>query len=419
MQTETTLKGLQPYLSFMGTFVQLGGTLLLITLFGLLRRYTRRRRYFRTWANAWGALAVALLAVIIRYNLLPSVFGPTPIVDDSLNAKLIYFVYQSAKFVFYGFLVAGTMRYVRAAPSYSATVGAVAFAFVYAVITVWQAADLNGVVVRQAPVAVVALGFCAFQMLRLPPSRRSLGSTTSGGFFAFGAILWAVYFAAFSFGANGPSDFDGIIDYNTYLDLVWHISLGFGMVVLLMEDMKHDSDAAHAELAVAHDNLRRASFYDSVTGSLNRQAFADGLGLDAATANFGAVVMLDMDDLKRVNDERGHSAGDAALRYLVEVLRAALRASDKLYRWGGDEFLLVFPGANTAQVVRRLRHVLDQAPPLDLNDGHEFVLRVSLGGAHFASGEQLKAAIDSADRAMYADKVRRKKATNPEVAQSA
>jgi diguanylate cyclase len=191
------------------------------------------------------------------------------------------------------------------------------------------------------------------------------------------------------------------------------------MVVLLMEDMKHDSDAAHAELAVAHDNLRRASFYDTVTGSLNRQAFADGLGLDKAVASFGTVVMLDMDDLKRVNDELGHSAGDATLRYLVEVLRGALRASDKLYRWGGDEFLLVFPGADTAQVVRRLRNVLNHADPLILSDGSNFVLRVSLGGAHFASGEQIGPAIDNADRAMYADKVRRKKAATQEIAQSA
>jgi diguanylate cyclase len=129
--------------------------------------------------------------------------------------------------------------------------------------------------------------------------------------------------------------------------------------------------------------------------------------------------MLDMDDLKQVNDELGHSAGDAALRHLVEVLRGALRASDKLYRWGGDEFLLVFPGADTAQVVRRLRTVLNEAEPLVLVEGREFVLQVSLGGAHFASGEQISAAIDNADRAMYADKVMRKKTALQDIPQSA
>jgi diguanylate cyclase (GGDEF)-like protein len=413
MQTEITLRGLQPYLSFLGTFVQLGGTLLLIALFGLLRRYAVRRRYFRTWATAWLALAVALMAVVLRYNLLPSVIAPEQLIDSAWQAKLIFFVYQTAKFLFYALLVAGTMMYVRAAPRYTTVVATVAFSLVYAAIAAVEAADLNEVVAWQAPVAVAALAYCSFRMFRLPPSRRSLGSTTSAAFFAFGAALWAMYFTAFT------RTVDIVVNYNTYLDLVWHISLGFGMVVLLMEDMKHDSDAAHAELAVAHDNLRRASFYDSVTGSLNRQAFADGLGLEGAAARYGAAVMLDMDDLKRVNDDLGHASGDAALRYLVDVLRATLRPTDKMYRWGGDEFLLICPGADPALVVRRLRRLLANAPPLVLGDGREFALRVSLGGAYYGSGEELNAAIDAADRAMYAHKVMRKKAGAGEIAQSA
>ena len=80
--------------------------------------------------------------------------------------------------------------------------------------------------------------------------------------------------------------------------------LGFSMVVLLMEDVKHEVDAAHAELAVAHDNLRRASFYDLFMGWLNTQASAEGLGLEAARAGFGAVMVLDMDNLKDINDKR-------------------------------------------------------------------------------------------------------------------
>lgn len=416
---QITFKGLQPYLSFIGTFVQLGGTLLLIALFSLLRRYTRRRLYFRTWANAWVALAIALFAVVLRYNLMP-VWGAAPIVEEALVTKLTYFVYQTAKFCFYGLLVAGTLRYVRAAPGYSAITGAISFSFLYGALSVWRSADLNEVVVWQTPVAIAALTYCSLLMLRLPASRRSLGSTISGGFLAGGATLWTVYFMAFNLDsalAVGP--LSKVVSYNTYLDLLWHISLGFGMVVILLEDMKHESDAAHAELAVAHNNLRRASFYDSVTGSLNRQAFAEGVGLEAAVATFGTVVMIDMDDLKQVNDEHGHGAGDGALRHLVNVLRGALRASDKLYRWGGDEFLLVFPGANAMLVTNRVRNLLADAEPLELEDGTTFTLRVSLGGARFRSGEEIVSAIDRADRAMYADKLARKKAGSAEAPQNA
>jgi diguanylate cyclase (GGDEF)-like protein len=414
-QQQVSLTGLQPYLSYLGTFLQLGAAVLLLVLFNLMRPYTRRRKYFRSWAKAWAALAVAIFAVVLRYRLLPE-FSGRDITDADLSTTFLHFLYQTTKFAFYALLLDGVLRFVRSAPSYSAIVGAMSFSVLYGAVSVLNAGDLNDVVVWQAPVAMAALLYCAILMLRLPPARQSLGSSITGSFFAFGAVLWTIYFTAFNLeSALAVGVLRRIVVYNAYFDLLWHISLGFGMVVLLMEDMKHDSDAAHAELAVAHDNLRRASFYDSVTGSLNRHAFSDGLGLEAANARFGAVVMLDMDDLKQLNDVHGHAAGDAALRYLVEVLRPTLRTSDKLYRWGGDEFLLVCPGAATRHVTRRIRRLLDEAKPLVLNDGGEFKLEVSLGSAHFSSGDDMAAAIDKADRAMYAEKTVRKKAVVEEI----
>lgn len=104
------------------------------------------------------------------------------------------------------------------------------------------------------------------------------------------------------------------------------------------------------------------------------------------------------------------------LRHIVDVLRAMLRASDKLYRWGGDEFLLVFPGADAPHVGRRIKSILENAEPLRLSDGSELEIRVSVGSAAYSSSEAMADAIDAADRAMYADKSARKSA---HVAQSA
>lgn len=417
MQMWITQEGLQPYLSFLGTYVQLGGTLLMFALMLLLQRYARRRRYFRTWSQAWGVLAVALFAVVIRFNLLPSA---TPqLIKGEIPTIIILFIYQFAKLSFYGLLIAGTLRFVRAPPSSENVAGAAIFAAFFSAVSISQTGNLGGVVMWQSPVAVVALVYAGSLMLRLPPSRRSLGSVIVGNFMGFGALLWAAYFMAFSLGGRGSDPLRAIFNYNPYLDLLWHLSLGFGMVVLLLEDVKLESDAAHAELAVAHDNLRRASFYDSVTGSLNRQAYADGLGLEAAMTAHGSVLMLDMDNLKEVNDEHGHAAGDVALRYLVEVLRGALRASDKLYRWGGDEFMVIFPTAHTAQVCRRIRRIIDAAKPVALPGGAELKLRVSVGGARYLGAEDLADAIDAADRAMYADKVSRKSGSSGGVVRSA
>lgn len=410
MNGSITLQGLQPYLSFLGSFLQFGSSLLLIALFLLLRPYARRRKYFVTWSHAWIALSCALLMVVLRINILPNL--PNALTGDSdLRVRALYYVYQFSKIGFYGLLVAGTLRYVKSAPQFPSVAGFGVFALLFTTLSVSLSPGLNRIVVWQTPIAVAALAYAAYLMLSLPASRRSLGSNLAGTCFTFGALTWGLYLIAFGLvGRAGGNPLRPIVTLNTYLDLVWLTALGFAMVVLLMEDVKREVDAAHAELNVAHDNLRRASFYDSVTGSLNRQAFAEGLGLEVARAGFGSVLVMDLDNLKNINDEHGHAAGDRMLRHIVDVLRAALRANDKLFRWGGDEFLLVFPGADAPHVERRIKSILESAEPLRLSDGSQLEIRVSVGSAAYESSEKLEDAIDAADRAMYADKGARKRA---------
>jgi diguanylate cyclase (GGDEF)-like protein len=227
------------------------------------------------------------------------------------------------------------------------------------------------------------------------------------------AALGVVYFGAFGMsrlGMDGLATFASIVvTFSTYLDLVLQMLLGYGMVVVLMEDSKREVDDAHAELAIAHDQLRRAALYDTLTGALNRRAYAQGVGLEAAKATFGTVAMLDMDNLKLVNDSYGHSAGDEMLRYLVSVMRDALRPSDRIYRWGGDEFLLVLPGAKPDAVLNRIERILAAALPMEIKLARD-PLRVvaSYGAAEFGSGEDLLGAIDRADAEMYKHKHRRR-----------
>src|ERR671929_1261361 len=98
-----------------------------------------------------------------------------------------------------------------------------------------------------------------------------------------------------------------VVNFNTYFDLLLNIALGFGMVVLLMEDAKREVDDAQSELRVAHDQLRRAALYDTLTDSLNRRAYEQGVGLEMARGTFGTVVIADLDNLKAVNDAFGHA----------------------------------------------------------------------------------------------------------------
>jgi diguanylate cyclase (GGDEF)-like protein len=402
-------------LSFIGVVVQLGGALMLIGLFLMLRQFVLRRAYFTAWVTAWGALAVAILALVTRYMLLPGLAG-TPLHEQHPVVRALYFVYQMSKALGFIFFVRGTLMYVAGtAVGLLATrnlwLGAALFALVSAVAS---RNGLNEMVIWQSAIAVPALGYCASALLWLPRPRRTTGTMAAGTCFAMLAVLWLFYAGGFALAIqNVPGSLANaartMVGLNSYFDLTFNVLLGYAMVLMLMEDAKREVDDAQAELRVTHDQLRRAALYDSLTDSLNRRAFSEGVGLDMARATFGTVVLADVDNLKLVNDRFGHSVGDQTIRRCAEAMRATLRSYDKLYRWGGDEFLLVVPSAHASDVLARLRKAIDDAADIDTGVAAERIrLEVSVGAADYASSEELSFAIERADRAMYAEKSRRK-----------
>jgi diguanylate cyclase (GGDEF)-like protein len=119
--------------------------------------------------------------------------------------------------------------------------------------------------------------------------------------------------------------------------------------------------AAESE-SVLRDELAALARTDPLTGLLNRRGLNEALDRETArarrTGSSVALVLLDLDRFKRLNDSQGHGAGDAALVAVADVLRRGLRAGDVAGRWGGDEFGIVFAGitADVAyDVVDRLR----------------------------------------------------------------
>jgi diguanylate cyclase (GGDEF)-like protein/PAS domain S-box-containing protein len=158
--------------------------------------------------------------------------------------------------------------------------------------------------------------------------------------------------------------------------------------------------------------LRHQAFHDSLTGLANRALFEDRLahalaGLRRREGGL-AVLFVDLDDFKTVNDSLGHSIGDDLLRSVGERLRYNLRGSDTAARLGGDEFGVLLDGAATpeaaTEAARRLLNALE--PPFTI-DGRHLSVSASVGISLAASGrETMEELMRNADLAMYEAKRR-------------
>jgi two-component system cell cycle response regulator len=166
----------------------------------------------------------------------------------------------------------------------------------------------------------------------------------------------------------------------------------------------------YERLADAQRRLEAQAHTDALTGVPNRRAILERLEIESAAAGFSgaklSVGLFDVDWFKRVNDTYGHAAGDAVLQQMTERVMGMLTAGDMLGRVGGEEFLIVMPGAGEVQALSFLEHVrvAIEATPFAIEDG-EITVTVSVGGV---TGRDQRAdeLIAWADTALYEAKER-------------
>lgn len=147
-------------------------------------------------------------------------------------------------------------------------------------------------------------------------------------------------------------------------------------VLLIAEDVT-DELAAHAQ-------IHHMAHHDALTGLPNRTLFSERLDEalrdGAETSRLTAVLCLDLDNFKNINDALGHAFGDRLLRSLGQRLKAVLRERDTLARLGGDEFAVVLNGLESAQDAQRTaQRLIAAVAPIFLIDGHSFSVGVSIG----------------------------------------
>lgn len=178
--------------------------------------------------------------------------------------------------------------------------------------------------------------------------------------------------------------------------------LHLGADDFMAKPLNFDELLARIEIQLRHvqrnQDLRKEALRDPLTGMLNRRGILEVLGCELKNAQraetFTSVLMIDLNDFKKINDTRGHAAGDEVLRTVAESLRATIRTRDRVGRLGGDEFLVVLTstGAEEAQVlVERLRQSTN-------------VASFAIGAATGQGADLADVLIRRADEAMYADK---------------
>ena len=369
--------------------VQLGVVCLLALFFAALAR-TVKLQEVRLWAMAWLADAVAIAAVFIMAFLAPPIW----------SARVLLAVYAAAKTSYVLLLVAGAQHHLQ-----PGTELLVRRRHLAAVVAFWSLAigffspRLGHAQIGQSLMVGGILTYGAVWMLRHPrlPRSRWLGWALLAEGFLF--LHYVPFLAPLLWGSAALSTH---LSYSSFLDAGAELLLALATLVALEATSTEHLRHAIGELELSQERLRQLVDLDPLTKLTNRRGLrAELQRIQPAGA---AVIFLDIDDFKAVNDRFGHAVGDTSLIRVAAVLARNFRPEDALLRWGGDEFLVVAPGMDLDGAHRRVAAFrADLARPAAGGPA----ITVSAGIAILAPGGEPDLALREADQRMYADKATR------------
>ncbi|MGA9836108.1 MAG: EAL domain-containing protein [Gemmatimonadaceae bacterium] len=185
-----------------------------------------------------------------------------------------------------------------------------------------------------------------------------------------------------------------------FAEFVLIFAMGLGVVIWLLEEQ-------HAEASANAAQVEQLALHDPLTGLPNRKLFLDHLDIAISQARRArhklAVLFVDLDRFKLVNDSFGHAVGDEVLQVVAARLRGALRETDAVARMGGDEFTVLAPVIHTVEdavsVARKIRESVKEVVTVE---GRELFITASIGiGIYPDDGTDANTLLKNADAAMY------------------
>ena len=386
--------------SNVGLAIQCVGVLL-ITLLSIFMRSSIKSNALNYWTASWVSLSLSLISLFIAFQL------------DS-QPTLLYSFYFLGEYVFGLLFIAGCRAQMTGATLSKKHNYFLIPALIISFVLPYASRDFNDVFMLHAPIVAVLFMISFFVLRQGPHSEEPRpGVRVMSTALLLLGISFLVYVPAFGArkGLWGITVPQSLLHYTSVFDLLFEILLGFGTVMVLMESVRREVEMANRKLLQARDQLELLVQMDPLTEALNRHAFHSLLRrpeagqCDAVTS--GSVAVLDIDNLKPINDTWGHTVGDKAIRAVARAMRSLVRADDMLFRWGGDEFLVLMfklPQPEAARRIEKLNKILEENCERWI--GQPVKVTVSFGVSGFTSLTDLGQAIEQADKAMYAQRNR-------------
>ena len=235
-----------------------------------------------------------------------------------------------------------------------------------------------------------------------------IGRQCAGAIALVTALVELVYVLLFAVAAGRTPAGSGFqpLPYIGFLDVLLEMLFGIGLIIWAMEDTERRLAALHARTADDSRRSQRRAWLDPLTETHNR-FFLDEVRpeLEADEAG-GSIVLIDIDGLKRINDQEGHEEGDKAIWTVATGIKKLVRGNDHVIRWGGDEFLVILPGMDEELARRRfymLPAKIDEVKQSPKPGGKPYLrfLAASVGIHPYSKRMTLDLAIAQADRVMY------------------
>ena len=366
--------------------VHLMGAAVFAAVFWFLQREWRMV-YFGYWALAWAVLSAALM-----FNLASLFTGRGVFLAPYALFELAFVI----SLIFAGASVFGKFDIrVSSAALLVPLVALVASA-------AGLLSDFQGFYALHSLLLTAAYGWNFFAFRHRWISGRGTGSKLFSLCLLVSSLFYSHYalvYLTLHLSPSAPTP--TYLRYHDLYDLLLEMVLAFSAMIMWMEAQHEQLVRLNRELAESRMEIARNARIDPLTGLLNRAALNEMCEANESVS--GVVAVIDLDNFKDVNDALGHLIGDEVLANVGSLIRASVRKQDLAWRWGGDEFVLLFRDQSKESVEDRMRNLEEHLLRFRLRGKGVLPVNMSWGAPELL-GRSLQEALDEADQHMYQKK---------------